>query len=310
MTVDVIIPVYNGQSFLAEAIDSVLLQTCLPNKVIVVNDGSTDNSGAIIDSYRDSFVPVIHVQQPNSGLSSARNRGINESDANLIAFLDSDDVWLPTKLERQLEVFHTSPFDNLGFVYCNYEPISATGKNIIKSRRFFQLDPSIRGQVYEKLWISNFIAGSASAAVVRRECFNKVGLFDELLQAAEDWDMWLRISKFYQCDYVNRYLVKIRYTRHSMQRDKTRLLVADAMVVEKLMSIEELDENVIDRLRDKIVGQILYGNNSLESLRYCLRRNISTDLYSSIFDSSKLLKSLFWHSYGGLKKPFRRISPL
>lgn len=207
-SIDVIIPVYNGERYVLHAIASVFNQTYLPNKIIIVDDGSTDKTEELVKGLIITKAPIEFIKKKNGGPNSARNIGLKCSTSEFVAFLDADDVWLPTKLEEQLNVFSTSVFDNLGVVYCGTNYIDKDGT--ILNGSFFGLDPDIRGNVFEKLFDANKVSGSASAVLIRRSCFDKTGLFDEVLRVGEDWDMWLRLAEFYSYDYADKELVSIR----------------------------------------------------------------------------------------------------
>jgi glycosyltransferase involved in cell wall biosynthesis len=220
--VDVVIPVYNGEGFIREAIESVQQQTVVPNKIIVVDDGSTDDTAGVIAVSR-GVVPVQYVLKENGGLSSARNRGLQEVNSEYVAFLDADDVWIRNKLEQQLKVFEETKLPRLGLVYCGYEIIDFASK-LIPGYRSVPIDQNMRGDIFDKLLPANKITGSGSGVLVKSSCFSKVGKFDERLSACEDWDMWLRIAAQYQFDYVDEVLVKIRRHGQNMQANKLHML--------------------------------------------------------------------------------------
>jgi glycosyltransferase involved in cell wall biosynthesis len=214
--IDVVIPAYNEERFIVQAIRSVDEQTCKPSQIIIVNDGSTDKTEELILSMNNIIVPLVYVKKENGGLSSARNAGIRHSTADFVAFLDADDEWERDKLKEQVAVFLGNQDERLGVVYCNYRIIDIAG-NYNDDCVTFQLDHGVRGHVFEALLSGNKIASSGSGVLIRRECFDKVGLFDENLSAAEDWDMWLRLSVHYDFDYVDKALVKIRRHDQNMQ---------------------------------------------------------------------------------------------
>lgn len=222
-TIDVVIPTYNHGKYILNAIKSVENQTYKPSRIIVINDGSTDDTDEILRSYKSS-VELLYIKQENSGLSSARNAGIKLSTAEYIAFLDADDAWNPEKLESQLDVFKKSGLKNLGVVYCNYSIMDSNGENIRDAYRF-EIDPKIRGDIFLKILESNKVSSSGSGVLVKKEIFDKVGNFDTNLSALEDWDMWLRISKEFSFDYTQKTLVKIRRHSDNMQKDTSRMFI-------------------------------------------------------------------------------------
>jgi glycosyltransferase involved in cell wall biosynthesis len=180
--VSVIIPTYNRGWILREAIDSVLAQDHRDYELIVVDDGSTDDTRQILGSYgRD----IVVLQQPNRGVSGARNRGIAESRAPLVAFLDSDDLWLPQKLTRQVAFFQSKP----DALICQTEETwLRNGARVNPKKRHRK--PA--GQIFEPSLALCLV--SPSAVMIRKPLFDAVGLFDERLPACEDYDLWLRIS--------------------------------------------------------------------------------------------------------------------
>jgi glycosyltransferase involved in cell wall biosynthesis len=205
--VSVIIPTYNRGWILPEAIDSVLAQDFVGFELIVVDDGSTDNSREILDSYGRDII-VLH--QENKGVSAARNRGIAESSANLIAFLDSDDLWLRQKLTRQVGFFNTNP----DVLICQTEEAWVrNGVRVNPGNRHQKLS----GMIFEPSLALCLV--SPSAVMIRKILFDKVGLFDERLPACEDYDLWLRISSRYPVYLIDEPLI-IKRGGHEDQLSK------------------------------------------------------------------------------------------
>jgi glycosyltransferase involved in cell wall biosynthesis len=176
--VSVVIPSYNYGRYVCEAVESVLRQTYQPVEVIVVDDGSTDDTRARLEGYRDR---IRYVYQSNRGLSAARNTGIREARGVWVAFLDADDLWHPQKTEVQL-----SAIKQLGDICFFGSPLADTMPE--------RLDPT---PDVRRLGVSDFFTStplSGSSAVIRRDCFTQVGYFDEALKSVEDRDMWLRVA--------------------------------------------------------------------------------------------------------------------
>ena len=181
-TVSVIIPTYNRDWSLRDAIDSVLAQTYTDFELIVVDDGSTDRTHDILGAYGDR---LRQIHQVNRGVSAARNCGIGVSTGRLIAFLDSDDIWLPEKLAVQAAFFEL----NRSALICQTEEIWIRNGMRVNPRKKHR-KPS--GIIFEPSLALCLI--SPSAVMVRRKLFEDVGLFDEELPACEDYDLWLRVS--------------------------------------------------------------------------------------------------------------------
>lgn len=198
--VSVIIPAYNAASYTIEAIESVLNQTFKDFEIIVVDDGSTDNTKKLLQPYIDCC-KIDYIYKENGGASSARNMGIKASKGQYIACLDCDDLWMPDKLKICMEFLDKNP--EVGLVYTRAFFIDVHG-NIVR----ISGGCCYSGMVFEKLIGNNFIINSTP--IVKKECFAKVGLFDESIFYPADWDMWLRISEHYPVAYIDTILTKYR----------------------------------------------------------------------------------------------------
>lgn len=241
-SIDVVIPVYNGADYVVSALDSINAQTLRPRSIIVVNDGSTDETLRIVTQYVSS-VPITVINQDNKGLSAARNRGICVSNATYICFLDADDIWESNKLRRQLDIFHSSNVRTLGVVYTDYYMMGKDEEKITCERT--KLDKLVRGGVFSLLLNGNKITGSGSGVMVRSQYFDIVGTFDESLQALEDWDMWLRLAKICNFDFVQEKLVGIRRHGNNMSSDEKRMHIARIKVLNKwIMEISRFPTNL------------------------------------------------------------------
>jgi glycosyltransferase involved in cell wall biosynthesis len=295
-SVDVIIPVYNGERFIGDALSSVISQTHTPRRIIVVDDGSTDGTEEVVRSLL-SEAPIVYVKQTNQGPSSARNAGIRASDANYVALLDADDAWEPTKLERQVSLFNDSSLTNLGVVHCNVAYIDGFG-NPLRGNSSSTFNQSMRGQIFEKLLQSNSVVGSDSAVMIRRECFAEMGLFDEALFTCEDWDLWLRMAKRYDFDFIDEPLVKIRKHATSLSTNTDQMIVGRILVLSKLLRDSEHDERVLQELRYQILR-----------LAVCRRLGMfRTDL--TLYVDSKIVRRLFSNYPGMIRALFRGLATL
>lgn len=202
-TVSIILPTYNREKLISFAIQSVLNQTCSDFELIIVDDGSQDNTTNLVSKFNDSRIRYIHHYQ-NAGVSAARNTGIEQAKGQYIAFLDSDDEWLPEKLEQQLQIFQDQPTVAVIYSWLIKESQNNQSQTIRSSK--------YRGYIYGDLLYSNFI-GTPSTVIVKRECFDSGIRFDPHLPCCEDWDVWLKLAKFYQFEVILAPLVK--YREHS-----------------------------------------------------------------------------------------------
>lgn len=212
--VSVIVPVYNGEKYIEEALESVFAQTFRDFDVIVVNDGSTDGTEERLGKYRGR---IIYISQPNMGQSASRRKGLAAGSGPLIAFLDSDDLWLPKKLERQAAFAQAHP--EYGIVSTDVLSFNATGVVSPTLRKTYSIS---NGFVVEKLLFGNWIP--PSAALVRRECFDVVRNFDlPPPEHGEDWLMWMQIAAHYPVYFIDEVLVKRRVHAESVSsRDSER----------------------------------------------------------------------------------------
>ncbi len=242
--VDVLIPVRNGARFLPACLDSVFAQTLLPRAVIVVDDGSTDETPRILNDY-GARRPNLHaIRTGPHGVSHARNLALAASRATFVAFLDTDDVWLPEKLARQTALFAANPLQ-LGFVHCAYFCIDEDGRRL---RRRRVIAPRKRGDVFADLLEGYGLAGSASAVLARRDLVSAAGGFDESLFLGEDWDLWIRMAKLSHVDFVADALTGIRFHALGTQRQKAGD-VPEVFLLERLRIVEKWLDHVPDRAR-------------------------------------------------------------
>lgn len=195
--VSVIIPTYNRAHLLKRAIDSALAQTYENLEVLVIDDASSDETEYVVGSYRDPRVRYFR-HCTNRGGSAARNTGLQLARGHFVAFLDSDDEWMPEKVERHLEVFRKHP---------EYDVVYSAVRDVYPDGSFrIRHHDGPEGQIYDLLLVRN-VVGPTSAFVVRRECFEKVGGFDESLRSAQDYDMWLRLARHFKFKCIREPLV-------------------------------------------------------------------------------------------------------
>jgi len=241
--VSVIIPSHNRGWILKEAIDSVLLQDYKYFELIVIDDGSTDNTRNMLEAYAGQ---IKIITQKNKGVSAARNAGIASSAGDLIAFLDSDDLWLPKKLSRQVDFF----ISNSDALICQTEEIwIRNGKRVnpkIKHKK-------ISGDIFEPSLFLCLV--SPSAVMIKKSLLDSVGVFDEELFACEDYDLWLRISYKYRVDLINSSLV-VKRGGHNDQiskmpgLDKYRIKALKKIIDAKLLSKKQ-EKKAVTVLKEK-----------------------------------------------------------
>ena len=267
MLVSVVIPNYNCAAFLPDALESVFAQTYPHVEILVVDDGSTDDSLQVLEQYADR---VRVFRQPNGGVSAARNHGIRESRGELVAFLDADDLWNPEKLARQVPLFDRP---EVGLVYCAVEYIDEAGKSLGTNRT------GRRGRVLRSIALleGTIVLAGGSTAVVRRECFDRAGGFDLEMSTAADWDMWRRVACHYEIDVVREPLMKYRLRPSSMHRniavfehDMLRGF-ASMFADPEAREIHPLRRRAYATLFLMLSGSHLHAGNLIPGLRYAAR---------------------------------------
>lgn len=242
--ISVIIPTYNTAKYLPEAIESVLAQTYTDLELIVIDDGSTDNTKEVVAPFLDR---IEFIETENYGPSKARNRAIRESSGEYVAFLDADDFWYPDKLDRQMTLFsknrqysllHSDASETRPYL-SQEDSTWFSGKKHIKA-----------GLAFSELLKQCFII--LSSVIVKRECLERVGVFDEKLKCWEGYDLWLRIAFKYQIGFVNAplYMRRIRDNStffSSRLNEITGLITVMKKWENEALRLAESDKKVINQ---------------------------------------------------------------
>lgn len=201
--VSIVLPTYNRAYCIKRSIDSILRQTYTNFELLVIDDCSTDDTEELVGQIAEKDGRVHYCKQPcNRGVAVARNEGIRRAQCAYIAFQDSDDAWKTDKLEKQMRVLEGRP--DIGLVYCVLEGRKKDG-TLIHIPDDSMEKGGLQGDIYRLLLQGNVI--DAPTAVVRRECLEQSGLFDEELICLEDWELFLRIAKSWKIGYVDEALL-------------------------------------------------------------------------------------------------------
>lgn len=200
-TVSVILPTYNRATLISRAIRSVLDQTWQDLELIIVDDGSTDNTRQTVEVFTDDRIRYVRLQQ-NGGAARARNKGISEANGRYIAFIDSDAVWKPDKTAKQMEVMLLCG-ESIAMVYSRVQALGAGGE---KLSIWPPYDDEINysGYLFDKLLVRNWI--DASTMLIRTDCLNKIGGLMEGMRCLEDWELALRIAEKWEIVLVDEIL--------------------------------------------------------------------------------------------------------
>ncbi len=272
-SVSVVIPTYNRAQALKAALSSVYAQSHQPHEVIVVDDGSTDDTAQVVST----FERVHYIYQDNQGVSAARNRGIEACTGAYIAFLDSDDTWLPTKLDVQLQAL-----EETGLRLCHTEEIwIRNGVRVNQKKKHKKAG----GDQFERS--IELCCISPSSVLIQREVFDEYGVFDEALPACEDYDLWLRVCAFEHVCFVSEPQI-YKFGGHDDQlsrafpaMDRFRLISLNKLLERGVLS-ESQHASVLANVRKRInvlwMGALKHDNLELiEELRPLKRRWISDE---------------------------------
>lgn len=228
--ISVVIPTYNYGHYLPTAIASVREQKWPDLEIIVVDDGSTDETPRVMEELAGD--DLRYLRQPNAGAAAARNLGIRESNGEWIAFLDADDFWMPDKLAIQMGELQKHPTASFSYADVRERFVDGTESNL-------ECEP-VRKSLILKLLTGN--AFSTPTVIVRRQCFQEVGLFDEKLRTGEDWDMWLRLAAHFECIYVARPLALVRRAAQVVKFPLPVMEQCTLHVIERLFSCSHLKQ--------------------------------------------------------------------
>lgn len=239
-----------------EAIGSVLAQTFQDFEIIIIDDGSSDDTVQRVMKIQDQRIRLLC--QENLGPSAARNAGIVNAKGSLIALLDADDLWLPTKLAKQVDLFRKDP--NLGIAYCGAYEIDNTGRIL---REFIpkKLWPLAGDEAFKRIaYREDFIIAPLSSMIIRKKCFNEVGLFDEQIFQAEDWEWAFRIAYKWNIGFVPEPLVQYRMTGYFVpgKRLERQMQEAHLSILERGFG-QFTDDADSKYLKHKLITQTLWS---------------------------------------------------
>jgi glycosyltransferase involved in cell wall biosynthesis len=253
LNVSVVIPCFNRKKTLSRSIDSVINQTYKPSEIIIVDDGSTDGTR---DFILNSYPNIKYFFQPKKGVSSARNKGIRESSSDWVAFLDSDDEWLPQKLEKQI--------NQLG----KHSEIFISHTNEIWIRNGVRVNQMKKHQKYGGYIFDKCLdicRISPSSVLIHKRVLKDVGVFDEALQVCEDYDLWLRITSKYSVLFERELLI-VKYGGHKDQLSKVKEGIEQFRIqsLEKILALNHLTEDQFIMTKNMLVRKLSIYAKGLE----------------------------------------------
>jgi len=241
----VVIPTYNHAHLIGRAIRSVLSQSFQDFELIIVDDGSTDNTEKVVEGFPDERLRYIR-HDKNRGACAAMNTGIREARGDFIAFLDADNEWFPEKLEKQVTAFSKLP-PEFGVVYTSWWGIKGTDKYYGPTRK------TKSGDIHRDILAIETVIDTSSV-LVKKECFEKAALFDERLHHRMDWELFIRISRYYYFYHVNEPLFNYYVLAGSMSADSERRLIA----AEEILQMHSQDFNQDRRVLSKCLKHLGY----------------------------------------------------
>jgi glycosyltransferase involved in cell wall biosynthesis len=284
--VSTIIPAYNAAAYIREAIDSALAQTHREQEIIVVDDGSTDGTWEVLESYGDA---IRAIKQPNGGVGQARNHAARIAHGDWLAFLDADDLWLPTKLERQLEEARCT---GAALIYTNRENFGSC-----ETVSTVQSDGVVlhEGDIFEPLILGNFI--TLSSVMLSKQIFWGVGAFEEArhLAAVADWDLWCRVAATHHVALCRELLTRYRRHAEGMSRNVEQMRHGLFATLDRVFSLERASHlSPANRRRARarawgVLGWVAANGRPFSSTPYFIRSTLLEPL--SLQGWKQLLKS-------------------
>lgn len=259
--ISIITPTYNRAEFLKRAVSSVLNQTYGNFEMIIADDCSTDNTEQVVANFKDSRIKYLKLES-NKGPAGARNIAIKSAKGQYITLLDSDDEYLPRKLELQISEFQGLPKD-VGVVYCGYfivyDPDTIHGT----------VSPRFKGDIFNILLKHNCMG--SPTPLIRKDCFDTCGLFDEYLPSYDDWDMWLRISEKFKFEYVDEPLTKVYTHGEQTSTNIESTIKVRNSLFKKYKKFILQDPNTASYLLKRLGFLYYLKNDKFTSLRYYLK---------------------------------------
>lgn len=313
MNISAIIPCYNGEKFLREAVESINNQTYAPQEIVIVNDGSTDKSKEIIEILRaSSRIPIQSVNQLNYGVSAARNVGIATAKCDWVAFLDVDDIWLPEMLEWKVKFIEANKMES-GLICCNYyiDSINVSSKKHNGSR-YAQLahDRLMSGKEFQSIFLKENFIGTATVMMFSRLEALLVGGFDSFLKHSEEFDFMLRLACSASVAVLSEPLAVKRHHGENLSNDKELYFYSHYFSCKR---------NIMYKTK---YSKLAFSSESKKLLQYDLEKFATgycnqlyekqyldgLKAYLKHFSDMKTVNGITYHSWGLLKKIVRTIT--
>lgn len=273
-TVSVVMTTYNRDKYISTTVESVLNQTFQDFELIIIDDGSTDNTFEIIKSFDDKRIKYYY--QNNAGQNPARNAGITLSNGQYVAMIDSDDIWDQNKLKKQVEILDKHP--DIGLVYCGTVFIDENDKVFYKKPLI-----GYKGRVLDKLLMTNFLY-NGSCPLFRKSCINKVGLFDTTFKRMTDWEFYLRFAIYYKFWGIKEHLLKYRVHSETMSNDYKNYESWGFKIIDKIFNDKGLDAKFLKyqkrayAMRYRYMGIRCFEKRVMKEARIYFNRAFDNDI--------------------------------
>lgn len=303
--ISVIIPTYNSENSIGDALDSVFSQTHRPIEIIVIDDGSTDGTAEIVKQYvrtcpTGEGIELVYIHQENSGPSKARNAGIRASHGEYIAFLDADDVWMQDKLEKQLRIFMKQA--DIDIVFTDVQITREKNGKVEEFSMFLKkgMNKDFFGHEIlvidplKKILQINFI--TTSAVMLKKSCFSNGIFFNEKRRYAEDWELWLTMSLYYKFAYVYEICVHKKTLDEGLSSHEKEMFLSVTDILESFIR-ERRNEMVRFNITDNLLTDHL--KNSFKWMGYYFMQNKNNKLarvfYKKSLKEAVDLKTIFYY---------------
>lgn len=277
-TVSIVIPTFNRDYTIERSVKSILNQIYSDFEIIVVDDGSTDNTKEVVERIDDNRVFYIK-HEKNRGAASAINTGINHSRGKFISFIGSDDEWLPEKLQKEMKVIEESD-TKIGVVYSRLLKFENNKKIYVPSDSVIKKEGNIHKEILEGNFVNAF-------SVIKKECFDKCGLFDENLRGFEDWELYIRISKSYEFRYLDESLAIAHRSPDNISYNYEIVTKALEMILEK--HYDDFKENNALAVNYSFLGSLLCLDKKCKNGRKYFLKAIELDRFNLKYNMAYIL---------------------
>jgi glycosyltransferase involved in cell wall biosynthesis len=261
-SVSIILPTYNRSNLLDRSIKSVLDQTCKDFELIIVDDCSCDSTEKLVSSFNDERINYIRHKE-NKGVAAARNTGLQFAKGTFIAFQDDDDEWLPDKLEKQVKCFENTP--EAGIIYTATMVVKGNRKRFVPCFQTRNKRQNIISNIAEYYFLT------LQATLIKRECFEKTGSFDEQFPVFEDWDMLFRLGRYYQFKGINEPLVIRHIHPKGLSQNLTGIITGYKRLIEKNFDDIKKDKELLAHCYLKLGHMLCFQGEINEGRIYLLR---------------------------------------